>query len=239
MRGRRWVPVLGLAGLVLTLAVLARTTGLGAAGWFVGLGCGAVLYAAVAGALSRTARGLGPADLVTLTRATLICGAAALVADSFFEPRSPLPLVVLAVTALVLDFVDGWVARRTGTISTFGAQFDGEIDAFLMLVLSVYVAASFGAWVLGIGAARYLFGAAGIVLPWMRRRLPPRYWRKVVTATSGIVLTVAASRLLPDAATLALLLLVWVLLVESFGRDVWWLARHRTAGRTGSAGLGV
>ena len=57
-------------------------------------------------------------------------------------------LVVLAAVALVLDGVDGQVARRTGTVSALGARFDMEVDAFLMLVLSVYVASSWprGCW---------------------------------------------------------------------------------------------
>ncbi len=50
---------------------------------------------------------------------------------------------------------------------------------------------------LAIGVARYAFAAAGWVLPWMRGQLPPRYWRKVVTATQGIVLTVAAAAVAP------------------------------------------
>ena len=74
-----------------------------------------------------------------------------------------------------------------------GARLDGEVDAFLILVLSVYVARDAGAWVLAIGLARYLFLAAGWVLPWMRAPLPSRHWRKVVCATRGIVLTVAAA----------------------------------------------
>lgn len=231
--------MLGLAGLVLILLVLARTTGLGPVGWLVGLGCGVALYAAVAVVASRGARGLGPADVVTLARATLSCSVAALVADSLVEPRSPALLVALSVTALMLDLVDGWVARRTATLSTFGARFDGEADAFLMLVLSVHVAMSFGVWVLAIGAVRYVFGAAGLALPWMRQRLPSRYWRKVVTATSGVVLVLAASSLLPTTATRALLLLVVVFLAESFGRDVWWLARHRAASRARAAAYGT
>ena len=36
----------------------------------------------------------------------------------------------------LLDLVDGWVARRTGTASPFGARFDLETDAALILVLS-------------------------------------------------------------------------------------------------------
>ena len=100
-------------------------------------------------------------------------------------------LVTLTVVALVLDAVDGWVARRTGTASAVGARFDMEVDAFLIFVLSVYVAQSVGAWVLAIGAARYAFVAAGWLLPWLREPPPPRYWCKVVAAIQGIVLTVA------------------------------------------------
>ena len=136
---------------------------------------------------------LGPADWVTLARATLAVGVAALVADSFEQPAPVALLVTLAAVALALDAVDGWIVRRTGTASPLGAHFDGEVDAFLILVLSVYVARSAGAWVLAIGAARYAFLAAGWLLPWMREPLPPRYWRKVVAATQGIVLTIAAA----------------------------------------------
>ena len=72
-----------------------------------------------------------------------------------------------------------------------------EVDAFLILVLSVYVARSVGPWVLAIGVARYAFVVAGWLLPWLREPLPPRYWRKVVAAIQGIVLTVAAADVLP------------------------------------------
>src|SRR5204863_9226226 len=125
-----------------------------------------------------------------------------------------------------LDAVDGWVARRTRT-TEFGAHFDAETDAFLILVLSVYVSRSAGAWVLAIGAARYAFLAAQGPLPWMRAPLPPRYWRKVVAAVQGIVLTVAAAEVLPPALMNAALVVALALLAESFGRDVWWLRRHR------------
>ena len=77
---------------------------------------------------------------MTLTRATLAVGVAALVADSFDQPAPVAMLVTLTVVALALDAVDGWVARRTRTASALGARFDGEVDAFLILVLSVYVA---------------------------------------------------------------------------------------------------
>nr|CAA9360298.1 MAG: CDP-alcohol phosphatidyltransferase([uncultured Nocardioidaceae bacterium] [uncultured Nocardioidaceae bacterium] len=216
----------GLAVLVALLAALGTTVGLGAAGWGVGLTGGFVINAAVA---RGGAGGLGPADLVTGTRAAIACALAALVADSFFQQPAVSTLVALTFAALVLDALDGWVARRTRTASMFGARFDGEIDAFLILVLSVYVADTVAGWVLAIGVARYVFAVACWGLPWLRRQLPPRYWRKVVAATQGIVLTLAAASLAPRWLTYAALAVALALLTESFGRDMLWLWRHRFA----------
>jgi phosphatidylglycerophosphate synthase len=154
-------PATGLIAQVLLLAALAGTVGLSGAGWVVGVTCGVITNATLARGLShyRSDR-LGPADWVTLARATLAVAVAALIADSFDQPTPVTMLVTLTVVALALDAVDGWVARRNRTASTLGARFDGEVDAFLILVLSVYVAQSTGAWVLAIGAARYVFLAA-------------------------------------------------------------------------------
>jgi len=170
---------------------------------------------------------IGPASWVTLARATLAVGVAALVADSFAHDTSVALLVTLAAVALALDLVDGPLARRTGTASALGARLDGEVDAFLILALSVYVASDVGAWVLAIGAARYLFLAGEWLLPWMRAPLPDRRWRKVVAAAQGVVLTVAAAGVLPDALTEALLAAALAALAASFGECVWWLWRHR------------
>ncbi|HEX3362679.1 MAG TPA: CDP-alcohol phosphatidyltransferase family protein [Solirubrobacterales bacterium] len=240
MRTGLTVPWTVLAAGVLLFAGLALTaglddSGLGPAGWAVGLVSGGVMSLALAGGCSYwgTVR-LGPADWVTLTRAALAAGIAALVADSFADSVPVALLVSLASLALVLDAVDGRIARRTGTTSALGEHMDAEVDAFLILVLSVYVARSAGAWVLAIGAARYAFLVAGYVLPWLRAPLPPRYWRKVVCATQGIVLTVAAAQVLPSALTDAALAGALVLLAESFGRDVWWSWRHRDGEAAGA-----
>jgi phosphatidylglycerophosphate synthase len=213
--------VVGFVGQLVVLAILATTVGLGRVGWLAGVGYGLVVLV-----LLRRSR-LGPADQVTLARATLVGGVTALVAESVLRPEPVAVLVPLAAVALGLDAVDGWVARRTGTVSELGARFDMEADAFFILVLSGYAAGSLGRWVLAIGLMRYAFVAAGWVVPWMRAELPPRYWRKVVAATQGVVLVVAVSGLLPRPVAVALVVFALALLVESFGRDVGWLWRHR------------
>ncbi|SCL15230.1 Phosphatidylglycerophosphate synthase [Micromonospora nigra] len=224
-------PVVGLIVQVVLLAVLATTVGLGVAGWLAGLGYGIVLCALLSRGLRRSGAGsLGPADRVTLGRAILVGCVTALAADSFDQSAPIALMVTLTAVALALDAVDGYTARRTGTSSELGARFDMEIDSFLVLVLCVHVAQSAGSWVLAIGAMRYAFVAASWVLPWMRGSLPGRYWRKVVAAVQGVMLTVAMAGVLPGPLAVAVLVLALALLVESFGRDVRWLwATRRTS----------
>ena len=86
---------------------------------------------------------------VTLTPTALIAGVTGLVADSFSRPASITALVTLSAVALALDAVDGKAARWTGTVTPLGARIDGEVDAFLILVLSIAVSRDYGGWVLG------------------------------------------------------------------------------------------
>jgi phosphatidylglycerophosphate synthase len=133
---------------------------------------------------------------------------------------------VLASVALVLDAVDGQVARRTGTVTALGARFDMEVDAFLILVLSVFVATTVGWWVLAIGAMRYAFVVVGWLVPWLRAPLPTSMARKAVAAIQGVALVVASSGVLPGLYTTAVVVVALASLAWSFGRDVWWLWRH-------------
>jgi phosphatidylglycerophosphate synthase len=246
----RTVRLGALLGTVVTpvlLGVLSLTTGLSVAGWIVGLAAGWVATALlVTGRAHSEPPAILPADWVTLTRALLIAGVAGLVADSFTRTTQVTALVVLASIALVLDGVDGQVARRTGTATPFGARLDGEVDAFLILLLSVEVARDYGGWVLAIGALRYAFLVAGWALPWLAAPLPSRYWRRVVATVQGVVLTVAASGVLPRAVSMVAVGIALVLLATSFGQCVVWLYRagagpvtRRVLRRLTAVGAGV
>jgi phosphatidylglycerophosphate synthase len=230
------IPLATLLGMLATaalLGVVSATAGLGVAGWIVGLATGSAATALLATARMRSDQpAILPADWVTLTRTLLIAGVAGLVADSFGRPVSITALVTLSTVALVLDAVDGQVARRTGTATPLGARLDGEVDAFLILLLSIAVSQDYGGWVLAIGAARYALLLAGWLVPWLAAPLPPRYWRKVVAAVQGIVLTVAASGLPGRLAGMIAVAAALLLLAESFGRDVIWLYRTGAGPRT-------
>ncbi|MGA5795206.1 CDP-alcohol phosphatidyltransferase family protein [Streptomyces cellulosae] len=214
---------------ILLLALIGTAIGMGPAGWVTGLAFAIATWAVLSRALHRAgSRTFGPANRVTLGRATLVGGVTALVADSF-QDSPPVSLFVgLTAVALILDGVDGKVARRTGTSTALGARFDMEVDAFLILVLSVYVSMAMGPWVLVIGAMRYVFVAAARVWPWLTAPLPPSTARKTVAALQGVLLLVAASAYLPRVVNVGVVALALGLLVWSFGRDVLWLFRtHR------------
>jgi phosphatidylglycerophosphate synthase len=184
--------------------------------------------------LARLIGHLGPASTITLARAALAAAVAVLTVISFSGDVPVALLVTLASLALALDLVDGWLARRTGTETPFGARFDGEVDAFLILALSAYVAPAVGWWVLAIGIARYAFLAGELLLPWMRTPLPPRRWRKVVAAAQGVVLTVAAAGVLPSGLVQAAVAAALAALAVSMAECVLWLRRHRASDAAGA-----
>jgi phosphatidylglycerophosphate synthase len=221
-------PTVGLAAQFALLAAVSASVGLGPVGWLVGTAYALTVWICLGDAMRRAGtRTLGPANQVTLARATLVGGVAALAAEAVRGNAPVTVLVVLATVALILDGVDGQVARRTSSTSRLGARFDMEVDAALILILSVLVAGSLGAWVLAMGVLRYAFVAATWVLPWLRADLPARLSRKTVAAVQGIALVVAGSGFLPRAATVVVVGLALASLVWSFARDIAWLRRHR------------
>jgi phosphatidylglycerophosphate synthase len=229
-------PLLGLGLSAVLLGTLAATIGLSLAGWFAGIAYAGVLCLSLIAGLNRAGMAaLGPANRVTLGRAILVGGVTALAVTSLSRPVPLTPLVALIGVALALDGVDGQVARRTGSTSALGARFDMEIDAFLILVLSVVISGRFGWWTVGIGAFRYAFLGASWALPWLSAGLPRRFSRKVVAAMQGVVLVVATANLLPYAVAFAAVAAALGFLTWSFGRDIAWLARAERNRRAAAA----
>lgn len=172
----------------------------------------------------------GAANALTLGRGAAVCALTGFLAG----PMDAALLWVaslLSFICLALDGVDGLLARRFATASPFGARFDMEVDAALMLVLGLLLVASdtVGAWVLLIGLARYLFVAAGWLAPALRAPLPYSERRRMVCVFQGVALAVALIPDLPSdvashTAAAGLLATVW-----SFGVDILYLLRATRA----------
>jgi len=83
--------------------------------------------------------------------------------------------------------VDGWLARRAGTASRFGARYDVEVDALLMLALAIMAwrHAKAGPWVLLTGLLLYLFVWAGWICAWMGAPLSPTLRGRVICVVAA------------------------------------------------------
>ena len=162
-------------------------------------------------------------------RALLVCGLATLLVR---EPTYTTGVIatITAAAALALDGVDGWLARRTRMASAFGARFDMEVDAALILVLSLLAWAygKAGGWIVASGLLRYVFVAASTLWPWMGRPVPQSMRAKSVCVLQvGTLVVLMVPQVRPPVssalAAAALAALAWSFLV-----DVLWLWDRRS-----------
>ena len=220
------VGVLGLIGVVAADRVVVGGPSPFSA--LVGAGFYAIAFALALLALRKTYPhdAIGYCNVVTIARLMLV---AILVAGLVAQTAEPWAMFAVAAVAFVMDGVDGWLARREGYVSTFGARFDVEVDSALALVLAISVvqSGSVGAFVLILGLPRYLFLFAQYPFPWLNGDLPTRFSRKVVCVVQIAALLLLMAPIISApvagiAAGIAALALIW-----SFWLDLrlLWLAR--------------
>lgn len=142
--------------------------------------------------------GLGLANAVTLIRLILLLGTATL-----FPSAWGFALV------LVLDGVDGFIARTFDEGSAFGAHFDMETDALFAALLSVTLAPA-TPWVLIAGALRPLFvlARAFFVETPVERRVPFARYAFGVAAWSMVAALALSGPLQAPLTALATLVLL-------------------------------
>jgi phosphatidylglycerophosphate synthase len=227
----------------LAVGLVASLAAVGATWWLLSLPAsyvliGAAFYASLAALVLWTrphqmpGPGMGAANRVTLGRAALAVPVFALsVQPGALGERGAWCVIALATSVLVLDSFDGRIARRTGTQTEFGARFDMEVDAALIMALSVLVWRSgrVGPWVLLIGLMRYGFVGASKIWPALGAELPPSLRRKIGAVVQGIVLLVALGPIIPVWMAVTVVAAGLAMLGYSFAVDVRWaLAQERS-----------
>lgn len=235
--GQRRAPVgrfLTAAALSMTgMLVVAACLRMPAAGLVVAGSAFAAATALFAVLLSRRHphRRLGAANVVTTVRmaiVALLLGVLPVIGS--LADVDVVLTVGAGALALTLDGVDGYLARRQGTASPFGASFDMEVDAAFGLVLALLAMhGPAGAIALLLGLPRYLFAIAAVFAPWLDGPLDERYSRKVVCVVQLIALLALQLPFLPPAVAIALVVVTGLSLVWSFGVDVRALRRRRVS----------
>jgi phosphatidylglycerophosphate synthase len=219
--------VAAAAGVTLALGLLTeRWSEAGGAFLLASLGLFAVATSVLVGRIAAYhpfAR-FGPANAVTLVRLGLVAIVAGLIGVRDTE-RVAWLAVALILVATALDGLDGWLARRSRTSSAFGARFDMETDAALILVLSVLVwqHGKAGIWVLACGLMRYAFVAAGWLMAWMAAPLRSTLRGKSVAVGQLVGLGVALSPVVPTPHSTMVSAVTLTALVWSFAVDIRWL----------------
>lgn len=168
---------------------------------------------------------LGLCNSVTLTRAAVV----ALLTGAILNPLSAeWAVFMMATLALALDGLDGWLARRSGLSSAFGARFDMEVDALLGAVLALILLARghVGPEVLILGFTRYIFVACSWLVPRLRAPLPQSLRRKAVCVIQIATLIALLCPLMPVWLMYPLSLVGAALLLWSFATDTNWLLRR-------------
>ncbi len=212
--------VVGFLGVGILLVQFGSASSWGSVA-AVASGLTLVLVAALS-IVRRKPRFSTPADRVTLSRAVLGGGCTTIIVLAVLSavPHRSWWLVLLAAPAVLLDAVDGWVARRTGTVSAQGSRLDMETDAALLLVLCVPLAFTLGPWVLAIGLMRYAFVALSWCRPALRAPLGFSQFRRVVAAIQSVVLVLALVPIVPEPVATVAVAIGLALLTVSFVRDV-------------------
>jgi phosphatidylglycerophosphate synthase len=190
-------------------------------------------FAAGAGVVLRTLPGshgfvrVGAANHVTIVRCALVALLAGLLGEHV-SPTTAALAVIVAAAAMVLDGIDGWLARRSGMASVFGARFDMETDAAFVAVLALLVwqFGKAGSWVLLSGLMRYLFVAAVAVIPRLQKPVPSTMRGKTIAVLQMIALIVALAPICSPPASAWVAAVGLLALVLSFSLDVAWLLRQ-------------
>ncbi|MCM2971698.1 CDP-alcohol phosphatidyltransferase family protein [Larsenimonas suaedae] len=171
---------------------------------------------------------LGWANAVTGVRAVLVCFMTGVAMFPETLEVHLMSFLALALIALCLDGVDGWVARRKGESSPLGARFDMELDAAFILLLSFSVIQldKAGVWVLMIGGMRYLFILASLWLPALKKPLYDSWRRKAICVVQVLALMVCLVPLVSASVSAWLAALALLLLVYSFAVDTHWLLQQ-------------
>lgn len=211
----RWaIPVLGIAGYEL---------------WLVWNGL--VDNHSEGGNIQRT--GLGIGNVLTISRGMLIALLSGFLLVS--PPTGALRWLpgILYAGSILLDFLDGYLARRTGTTTVLGRTLDVEFDALGLLVAPL-LAVRYGQlplWYLAVGVARYLFVGGIRIRQWRSLPvvpLPPSRVRRVLAVLQMLVVSGSLLPIFQPPLTTVVATVAMIPFLAGFFQD--WLAVTRKRG---------
>ena len=132
---------------------------------------------------------------------------------------------------LIMDWLDGYFARKLKQITDFGFFFDQEVDNIFLfiLVLSITLNNSELYFLWLIPLLRYIFLLMKYIFVWMRSELYDSIRRKSICAVTTFLLIVCNLEFLSFFLIELLSIISISIIVFSFMKDILWLYRRNNA----------
>ena len=159
----------------------------------------------------------GYANAVTLFRLLLMC------LGGLFSMHWPNYLLfAFFTTAVLLDVLDGYLARRFRQSSDFGLYFDMETDAFFVALASLilYKKGLIDAWILFPGYLRYFYMMVWKLIPLEQKKEPKRRYASIIAGIFFVALLLPF--LLPEYLYQWPLRIAGALIIGSFAFSFWY-----------------
>jgi len=168
-------------------------------------------------------------NIVQQKRSTFLVEAANLVSSTRLLTLLILPFFILqlsdhwiggiALLVLILDGLDGYLARKYKTTSLFGSYLDMETDAFFVLVLTsiLFFQEKFGLWILALGWLRYVYFITISFFKPVEKKEDRDYFAQVIAVV--FMGSLVACFFLPESFYVPAVVLSSGLLLFSFGKS--------------------
>ena len=131
----------------------------------------------------------------------------------------------------IMDWLDGYLARKLKQITDFGFFFDQEVDNIFLfiLVLSITLNNSELYFLWLIPLLRYIFLLMKYIFVWMRSELYDSMRRKSICAVTTFLLIVCNLEFLSFFLIELLSIISMFIILFSFMKDILWLYRRNNA----------
>lgn len=155
---------------------------------------------------------IGYANIVTITRLCIIIGSMIL-----SEHLSDLQLFLILLVAILMDGLDGVLARIFNQTSKFGEVLDMEGDAFLVAALSIYHVnhGTAPVWILLPGFMRFSFGLLNSFIPNEFKEFTSKKFRATIAVVFFFSLVLPF--IVPQPISTWILQIAGALILLSFG----------------------
>lgn len=167
---------------------------------------------------------IGYPNWITLFRFLSIC-----VLGLFLPLLSSYQAFFAFAFIILIDGLDGWVARKTQQITEIGSRLDGETDAFMVLLLTLYhiKAGKIPDWIILPGMMRHIFGILSYFF-----ETPREYTSRRFRATIAVIffVTLLFAFILNDYFAEVTNTIAGILILSSFGISLYLMIEKRIRG---------